>query len=240
MKEAIILAGGFGTRLRDVISDVPKPMSPVGGKPFLEFLLKQLSVFGFSRVILSVSYRHEIISKHFGSSFANMQLEYCVEDVPLGTGGAIAKALQQTSANDVLALNGDSILLASLVHFYDFHNSQKTPISVALKSETNFSRYGAVTLDDHKIICFDEKRPVAEGLFNAGLYLLNKSVKDRLLKLSTPFSIEKEIFEKHVFPLSGCVFHDYFIDIGVPEEYARAQTELIPAHEQYIKRFAKP
>jgi D-glycero-alpha-D-manno-heptose 1-phosphate guanylyltransferase len=240
MKEAIILAGGFGTRLRSVIHDIPKPMSLIGEKPFLEFLLKQLSLSGFTRVILSVGYRHEIIQQYFGHSFGAMQLDYCVEDTPLGTGGAIAKALQQTAANDVLVLNGDSILLASPERFYDFHCGQNTPVSVALKADANFCRYGAVTIEGNRIVRFEEKRHVTEGVFNAGVYLLNASVKDSLSNFTPPFSIEKEVFEKHVFPISGCVFHDFFIDIGVPEDYARAQNELLPAYEQYVNRFAKP
>jgi len=240
MKEAIILAGGFGTRLRSVIHDIPKPVSLIGKKPFLEFLLKQLAMSGYERVVLSVGYRHEIISNHFGSMFENMQLDYCVEDTPLGTGGAIAKALQQTVADDILVMNGDSILLASLEFFCDFHYHQHTPISIALKAETNFNRYGTVTMEGNRIVSFDEKKQVTDGFFNAGLYLLHSSVKDQLVKLPTPFSIEKEIFEKHVFPLSGCVFNDFFIDIGVPEDYARAQTKLLPAYEKYIKRITKP
>jgi len=240
MKESIILAGGFGTRLQSVIQGIPKPMSPVAGKPFLEFLLKQLSLSGFSRVILSVGYRHETISNYFGASYENLLLDYCVEESPLGTGGAVAKAMQQTVANDVLVLNGDSILLASPKRFYDFHCSRNTPVSMALKAETNFDRYGTVMLDGDRIIRFEEKKYVSEGVFNAGMYWLHTSVRDNLLELPAPFSLEKEIFEKHVFPLSGCVFHDYFIDIGVPEDYARAQTDLLPAFEQYTNRYAKP
>ncbi len=252
MKEAIILAGGFGTRLRSVIQDIPKPMSPVGGKPFLEFLLKQLSLSGFSRVVLSVGYKHEVISNYFGNVFDAILLDYCVEDTPLGTGGAIAKALEQTSADNVLVVNGDSILLASLEQFYHFHcnqglfspenpaNLSRTSISIALKAEKNFDRYGSVALDGNRIIRFEEKRYVTEGVFNAGLYWMNKSVKGYLSGLPAPFSFEKEIFEKQVFPLLGCVFHDYFIDIGIPDDYARAQSELLPAFHQYTIRNAKP
>ena len=227
MKEAIILAGGFGTRLQSVIRDIPKPMSSVGERPFLEFLLKQLSLSGFSRTVLSVGYKHEVISNHFGSSFESMQLDYCVEDTPLGTGGAIAAAMQQTESDDVLVLNGDSILLASLPYFYDFHRTQGSPISIALKEEKDFDRYGAVILDGNKVARFEEKKHVAKGVFNAGMYWLHASVRDCLLRLPTPFSIEKEIFEKQIFPISGCVFHDYFIDIGIPEDYARAQTDFM-------------
>ena len=233
MKEAIILAGGFGTRLKSVIQDIPKPMSPIGGKPFLEFLLKQLSLSGFSRTILSVGYKHEIISNHFGDSFEAMQLNYCVEDTPLGTGGAIVRAMQQTGSDDVLVLNGDSILLASLISFYDFHRAQESLITIALKAEKNFDRYGAVILDGNKVARFEEKQHVAEGVFSAGIYWFSPSVRDYLLRFPTPFSIEKEIFEKQIFPLSGCVFHDYFIDIGIPEDYARAQTGFITAFNQY-------
>jgi D-glycero-alpha-D-manno-heptose 1-phosphate guanylyltransferase len=249
MKEAIILAGGFGTRLQSVIQDIPKPMSPIGGKPFLGFLLEQLLLSGFSRTVLSVGYRHEVISRYFGGSFGAMQLDYCVEDTPLGTGGAIAKALQQTVSDDVLAVNGDSILLASLERFYDFHcarglftpanPSNFRPVSIALKAEKNFDRYGSVTLDGNRIVHFEEKKQVAEGVFNAGLYWLHTSVRDYLSDLPVPFSFEKEIFEKQVFPISGCTFHDYFIDIGIPEDYARAQTELFPAFKQYADHYAK-
>lgn len=239
MKEAIVLAGGLGTRLCEIIKNIPKPMSPVGGKPFLEFLLKQLSLFGFSRVVMSVGYKHEMISNYFGNSFEAMQLDYCVEDTPSGTGGAVAQALQQTAANDVLVINGDSILLASLNCFYDFHCNQNTPVSIALKAGTDFSRYGKVTMYGSKIVSFEEKKYVNEGSFNAGLYFLHSSVKNRLSEFCSPFSLEKEIFEKHVFPLSGCVFYDYFIDIGVPEDYARAQTGLLPAYERYVSQFAK-
>ena len=238
MKEAIILAGGFGTRLQSVINSIPKPMSPIGEKPFLEFLLKQLSLFGFSRVILSVGYLHEIIRQRFGHSFDAMQLDYCVEDAPLGTGGAIAQAMQHTTADHVLTMNGDSILLTSLKHFHEFHCKQDTNVSIALKAETNVDRYGTVIVDGTRIVRFEEKRHVAEGVFNAGLYWLHTSVGNHLLDIPPPFSIEKEIFEKQIFPLSGCVYHDYFIDIGVPEDLYRAQNVLSPAFEQYANRYA--
>ena len=238
MKEAIILAGGFGTRLKSVIQEIPKPMASVNDAPFLEYLLKQLSLSGFSKVILSVGYKHEIISDYFGDSFESMHVDYCVEESPLGTGGAIALAMKQTAADNILVLNGDSILLASFDEFYNFHLTQKTPVSIALKAEKNFSRYGSVILDDHKIVRFEEKKHVAEGVFSTGIYWFSSSAKDYLLKLSTPFSVENEIFEKQIFHLSGCVFHDYFIDIGVPEDYLQAQTSLKPAFEQYIIRHA--
>ena len=119
MKEAVILAGGFGTRLKSVISDIPKPMSPISEIPFLEILLRQLLLFGFSKVVLSVGYKNEIISVYFGDSFGTMRLNYCIEDTPLGTGGAIAKSLQQTHSDEVLVMNGDSILLSSLDRFYE-------------------------------------------------------------------------------------------------------------------------
>jgi len=148
--------------------------------------------------------------------------------------------MQQTAANDVLVLNGDSILLASPKHFYDFHRTRNRPVSMALKAETDFDRYGTVTLDGERIVRFEEKRQVTEGVFNAGMYWLHTSVRNKLLELPAPFSLEKEIFEKHVFPLSGYVSHDYFIDIGIPKDYARAQTDLLPAFEQYTRLYAKP
>jgi D-glycero-alpha-D-manno-heptose 1-phosphate guanylyltransferase len=237
MKEAIILAGGFGSRLQGVVPDIPKPMAPVSGQPFIKILLQQLAFWGFSKVVLSVGYKYECIKNYFGDTFGTMRLDYCIEDVPLGTGGAVARSLQQTGSDDVLVVNGDSILLASLDDFLHFHRQQHSPASMALKAEKHFGRYGAVVLDGGRIVRFDEKQYVEEGVFNAGLYWLGASVRNYLCTLPAPFSLEKDVFEQQIFPLYGCVFHDYFIDIGIPEDYARAQTELPIVWEQYAAKY---
>ncbi|MDR2039133.1 MAG: nucleotidyltransferase family protein [Bacteroidales bacterium] len=236
MKEAIILAGGFGTRLQSVISDVPKPMSPIGNQPFLEILLRQLSFYGFSKVILSVGYKHEVIRNYFGHRFSSMQIEYCIEDTPLGTGGAILRSMSMLTSDDVLVMNGDSIFLLPLDVFYHFYRSQQTPVSIALKAANDFDRYGAVILDGDKVIGFEEKKQVAHGVFNAGLYWLKSSVKNKISALGEQgaFSFEKEVLEKQRLPMSGCVFHDYFIDIGIPEDYQKAQEELTNVFEYYV------
>jgi D-glycero-alpha-D-manno-heptose 1-phosphate guanylyltransferase len=237
MKEAIILAGGFGTRLQPVVSDVPKPMSPIGNRPFLEILLRQLFFYGFSKVILSVGYKYRIIRDYFGDRFFSMQLLYAIEDSPLGTGGAILRSMSMLTSEDVLIMNGDSIFLIPLDVFYRFYKrQQQTPVSVALKAEKHFDRYGAVLLDGEKITGFEEKKQVEQGVFNAGLYWIDASIKNELdmFKGSEAFSFEKEVLEKQFFPMSGCVFNDYFIDIGIPEDYRKARTELMNVFDHYV------
>ena len=116
--EAIVLAGGLGTRLKSVVSNVPKPMAPIGDKPFLEYILKYLKKNGITRAILSVGYKSEIIEEYFGNNFEGIDLVYSVEKEPLGTGGAIKKAMSKVKSNQVYIINGDTffdINLKSLI-----------------------------------------------------------------------------------------------------------------------------
>ena len=106
--EAIILAGGKGTRLQSVVSDVPKPMADVNGRPFLSYLLHFLSTKGVRKVVLSVGYKHEVISNYYSNCFENMSICYAIENEPLGTGGALVESLKQVTDSNVLLLNGDS------------------------------------------------------------------------------------------------------------------------------------
>src|SRR5258706_8386355 len=140
IKTAIILAGGFGTRLQSVVKDLPKPMAPVAGKPFLEYLLQYLSVQGIEKSILSVGYKWETIKNYFGDSFGEMKLEYSVEKEPLGTGGAILKAVQSFNEKEFFILNGDSFFSISLPELNTRHNNKNANLSIALRSMTNFDR----------------------------------------------------------------------------------------------------
>jgi D-glycero-alpha-D-manno-heptose 1-phosphate guanylyltransferase len=227
--EAIILAGGFGTRLRPSVADLPKCMASINGRPFLEFLLDRLIHSGVEHVILSVGYMHELIIKYFKSGYQNLKISFAVENEPLGTGGGIKMAMKHAQAENVLALNGDTLFLLDLKDFWDFHVSRKSLFSLALRQVPSVSRYGSVTLNKEGLITgFTEKNALeGPGLINAGIYLISRKY---FTDYQTPdvFSLEKDFIEKaydkdYFYGFAGS---GYFIDIGIPEDYDRAQTEF--------------
>jgi len=227
IKEAIVLAGGLGTRLQSVIKDIPKPMADIKGEPFLKFLLNYLSSNGIERVILSVGYRHEVIEDYFGKKYKNIDLHYAIEDEPLGTGGGIMNALNYTQENLVYLINGDTFFNIKLQELFDFHIQSQADFSLALKPMLQFNRYGTVELDKARIFKFNEKEYKEEGLINGGIYILNKYLLETH-NFPAKFSFEKDFLEKYLnlFFINGCVFDNYFIDIGVPEDYQKAQYQL--------------
>lgn len=228
--EAIILAGGMGDRLRKVIADRPKPMAPIGGKPFLYYLVSYLGQYNIERIILSVGYKYEIIQAYFGNRFANLIIDYAVEDEPLGTGGAIRRALDQVSGKTVLILNGDTFFAVNFNELAEEHAVSGAMLAMALKPFDNRAgvhRYGNVETDGPRIIGFTEKKPGFSGYINTGIYIIN--TQDFIqLNLSGKFSFEKDFLEKYVSRLHfhACLANAYFIDIGVPEDYYIAKKEL--------------
>ena len=173
--EAIVLAGGLGTRLRSVIQEIPKPMAPVAGKPFLEYLLHYLENQGIKKVILSTGYKHETILAYFGTQWHNLQIEYVIEEQPLGTGGAIKLALKRTTTDHILILNGDTFFAADLRKLSAFHFEKKAQLSIAAKEMDDLSRYGSLKFNDnYRIIDFIEKKEQNSGYINGGIYLLDK------------------------------------------------------------------
>lgn len=179
--EIIILAGGLGTRLRSVVSEVPKCMAPVAGKPFLWYLLKYLARYDVSKVVLSVGYLREVIYKWIDEVRDDFSFgfDYAVEEEPLGTGGGIKLALSKTLADDVLVLNGDTYFNVDLNVFYEEHHSHSAAVSLALKPMAVFDRYGAVEVDENCVIkAFHEKQYCKAGLINGGVYLINKHKSD--------------------------------------------------------------
>ena len=223
IKEALILAGGLGTMLRNVIGEIPKPMAPVGEKPFLEYLFIWLEKNGIRKAVVSVGYLSEKITTHFGNRFGNIEIEYCPEPTPLGTGGGIKNAFEYID-NDAYVLNGDTFFDIPLHRL----KNENADISIALKLMYQFDRYGTVELNENnKIIAFNEKQPCESGLINGGIYYLRKSLFDRI-ETGIQFSFEKDILEKHLkdITIQGIVFDNYFIDIGIPEDYRKAQTDF--------------
>ncbi len=227
--EAIVLAGGLGTRLRTVIREVPKPMAPIGEKPFLAYLLSYLSGEGIQHVILSVGYKHEHIRQYFGDQYDHLTIEYAIEPKPLGTGGAIRYALQFTSSEEVLICNGDTLFMLSIRQFITYHQQARALLSLALKGMQHPKRYGLVEIDHHcRIIHFHEKghnKPC--GWINGGIYVLNKPF---FLSFAHPetFSFEHDFLQQYYqqHPFYGFPCTGYFIDIGIPEDYRRACVEL--------------
>lgn len=228
-KEAVILAGGLGTRLQSIVSNVPKPMAQVAGKPFLEYLLHYLNEFSIERVIFSIGYKAETIQQYFGKKYQSIQLEYITEKEPLGTGGALKLALQHCFHNEILVLNGDTFFNIDLDDFWIFHKLNKAEITIALREIENAARYGTVKLNEEgKIVAFLEKSGIEEpGIINAGIYVVGQSVFSKF-SLPEKFSLEKDFFEKHLTQLSiyGCLFDAYFIDIGIPDDYLKAQDDF--------------
>lgn len=227
MSIAIILAGGLGTRLRSVINDVPKPLAPVNGQPFLFYLLHHLSTQNISRIILSVGYKHELIQSVIGNHFQSIPIEYVIETEPMGTGGAMRLAARHIE-EDFFLLNGDTLAELSLSELKQFHQNHHAAISLSLAEIKGQTRYGTVILDQQRVIGFRQKQiqPVS-GLINAGTYLISQAVLNQLPPENIPFSLEQflenSLTKMAVFGLQNT---DYFIDIGIPEDYNRAQMEF--------------
>lgn len=226
--EAIILAGGFGTRLQSALPDLAKPMAPIGGRPFLELLLASLAGQSIDRVILSVGHRHEQIVSHFGDSYGPIQLEYAIEAEPLGTGGAIRYALSMVDSNPVFILNGDTFLRLDYAAMYARHQAASAMLSVAVTRLDDTSRYGSVVLQDDRITAFREKASGGRGLINAGVYCADQRLFEGRV-LAEAFSFETAFLHPFVQELKPLAFvsEGYFIDIGVLQDLERARAELI-------------
>lgn len=230
--EVIILAGGLGTRLRSVVKEVPKCMAPVAGKPFLWYLLKYLTRYDVHRVVLSVGYLREVIFKWIEEVKEEFPFEfdYAIEEEPLGTGGGIKLALEKVKDERAFVLNGDTFFDVDLMQLYDAHVIGKRAITLALKPMRKFNRYGTVNMEKATgtILSFSEKKYCEEGLINGGVYVISKDAPI-FEGLGEIFSFETAVLEPLCArrQLLGVVQNGYFIDIGIPEDYQRAQVELI-------------
>lgn len=226
MKEAVVLAGGLGTRLRSVVADVPKPMAPVAGKPFLEILLHALARKRVERVVLSIGHLGAQIRAHFGTAFSGLAIDYAVETEPLGTGGAARLALQCCEHDSVLLLNGDTYLDVEPDPIEAAWNRHHGPVLVGC-AVPDAARYGRLRIEGGRLAGFLEKGASGPGVINAGCYLLRRNELDAF-PAQQAFSLETDFLPQAVargaFEL--VVSTGMFIDIGVPEDYARAQRML--------------
>jgi D-glycero-alpha-D-manno-heptose 1-phosphate guanylyltransferase len=190
----------------------------------IEHLLSQ----GVNRFIFSLGYKHEIVEHYLHDQFPSLSFVCCVEEEPLGTGGAIALSLQKAKEQSVLVTNGDTLFKATVADLVNMHNSMNADCTLALKPMQEFDRYGVVEIDKtSRVKSFKEKQFYETGLINGGLYLLNKE-KFLQEEMQEKFSFEKDYLEKYYQnrTMVGVVQDEYFIDIGIPEDYSRAQVEL--------------
>jgi len=228
IKEAIILAGGLGTRLRESVPDLPKCMAPVAGRPFLFHVINYLRSQGVEKFIFSLGYKHELIEDYLSTQFPTLSYQCVIEDEPLGTGGAILLACTKATEKNIVVTNGDTLFKIDLHKATMFHNHNNAECTLLLKPMNRFDRYGVVELDEEQLVnSFKEKQFYETGNINGGVYLLNK---DKFLDEEFPakFSFEKHYLEKFypVRRIYGLIQDAYFIDIGIPEDYNRAQSEL--------------
>lgn len=225
--EAIILAGGLGTRLQAAVPDLPKPMAPVAGRPFLSWLLDYLGKRGFHHVILSVGYRHKDIVDYFGCRHGSITLSYALESTPLGTGGAILNALEQAKESQIFIINGDTFLALDYRAMLRHHEATSAQFTMAVRQMNDISRYGRVVTQGTRLVGFEEKSATGAGLINAGVYLFNRTIFSGH-KLLKKFSLELDFLPALLDSTYVSIFvtAGYFIDIGIPEDYQRAKLEL--------------
>lgn len=218
---AVILAGGFGTRLRSVVSDKPKVLAEVLGKPFLAYLIKQISSAGIRKVVFCTCYMAEKIQNFFGDTYGSLHIMYSREDEPLGTGGALKLALPYLSSDIILVMNGDSYTEIDLSSYVNWFFQKNCEASLLLTKVLDTTRYGSVTINNNEnITAFEEKGTSSgAGWVNAGVYLMRKSLVASMPS-GQPYSLEYELFpsldEKQ---LCGFCCEGRFIDIGTPESY---------------------
>lgn len=222
---AAILIGGLGTRLRSVVPDCPKVLAEVLGRPFLAFLLDQLTTTGIKRVVLCAGYKGDQVQATFGHSYGGLELLYSQEESPLGTGGAIRLAINQIGTDAVLVMNGDSYCRVDLKAFWAWHNKKNAAGSILLTEVLETERFGRVQVNSEGVVVgFDEKgKRKGKSWINAGVYFLGQ---DFLLSIPTnrEISLEREIFPLWVGQrLYGYQSTGHFLDIGTPEDYAAAE-----------------
>ena len=237
MSTAIVLAGGLGTRLRSVVADVPTPMAPVQGKPFLERLLAYYRAQGITRFILSVGHLAHVVQAHFGHQWQDCAIDYSVETAPLGTGGGILQASTLLTPDDhaCLAINGDTFFAIDLAKLTAFHEAKQAAISLSCFSSPDIERYMGLSIDEtERVTQFNVKSHTGQCLVNGGAYLINSSLLNILTKEPTlRQSWENDTLPKLLeqdYPLFAHAIKADFIDIGIPDDYARAQQFNFGTH----------
>lgn len=222
----VILAGGLGTRLRKVVSDRPKVLAEVQGKPFLCYILDQLVNFGINQVIISAGYLADKIISVIGSKYDSLNLNYSKEVNPLGTAGALRLIHEITDERYCLVMNGDSYIEFDLLSLFNFFRKRKAKIVILTKMVADTSRYGTIQMNEkNEITAFVEKKKIVEsGIINAGIYLMKTSTLINIPN-KTPCSLEYDFFPRMIDKgMYGYIEEGRFIDIGTPNSYVQAQN----------------
>ncbi|MBV7529007.1 sugar phosphate nucleotidyltransferase [Chitinophaga sp. sic0106] len=227
---AIILAGGFGTRLRTVVNDRPKPLANLGDAPFLFYLLKYLENEGVTKFVFSLGYLHEQIEAFLDESFSHLNYKVVVESTPLGTGGAVKLCTEQIEEEEILLVNADTFFELNITGLQTYYHSKNADCVIALTEMHNFDRYGVVKLNEQlRVESFIEKQPTKSGLINTGLIMLGKTALQPYFNShSGAFSLEKDILEPNIAKINiyGMPQAGFFIDIGIPEDYNKALENI--------------
>ena len=227
--DVVILCGGLGTRLQSVLKDKPKPMADFNNRPFLDLLIDYVGSFGFKRFILCSGHKGDLIQDYFENKNDGKTYITSQETSPLGTAGAIKLAEPLINSDVFLAMNGDSFCEIDLTSFMNSHHSKSALASVALAAMEDTSDYGGVDIgDSNEIISFHEKKSVpSSGWVNAGVYIFNKSILDRI-PANKKGSLEQELFPSMAGNgLFGFTTQSQLLDIGTPERLERARQLLI-------------
>jgi D-glycero-alpha-D-manno-heptose-7-phosphate kinase len=226
--KAIILAGGFGTRIREIIGNTPKPMAMIAGKPFLEHLILYLRDNGIKDIILTVHYMADQIKSYFGDGgWFKVNITYSEEEVPLGTGGAIKKA-ERYIDDTFLVLNGDTYSQLDIKELFEFHRSKKSNFTMALTENADSAHYGSVILDESRIVEFSEKAEKGSKLVNSGVYIFEPKIFNYIPE-DKNVSLEKDIFPRLAKEgsLYGYKYNGYYMDIGRPETYKKFKQDVL-------------
>lgn len=239
LPDVIILTGGRGTRVSHLYPDIPKPMIRFKNRPFLEWLILWLEIQGIRRIILSLGYKKQIVKGHIESipfQERGIEIVYCEEDSPLGTGGAFAQASNCVLSDQVCLMNGDSICLISLVDFVDDHCKSKSPISLVGVHVANAARFGNIVCHQRQVERFLEKQGIAkQGLVNAGIYCMDTHLLKKV-------EVKQQSIERDLFPIwldkYSMLCHETraeFIDIGTPESLKEAGCFLQRNYTKFLK-----
>jgi D-glycero-alpha-D-manno-heptose 1-phosphate guanylyltransferase len=236
--QAIILAGGLGTRLKSVVADKPKVLSPVAGNPFLKYIIDYLLQQQITNFVFSLGYLHEQVLDFLIKEYPNLAYTYTVETTPLGTGGGIKKAMELVTEEDVFVINADTFFGVDLPAMMHFHKAANAHCTVSLKAMNDFDRYGTVEINEnHTITSFKEKQFTNQGFINGGYLIFNKATfLQNTASLPAVFAYEKDFLEKTLFDITikGFVATGYFIDIGIPEDFAKAQLIFANSKTTFI------
>ena len=229
LTEAIILAEGAKSESKSQDKDVPKSMTPINGRPFLEYILDDLIKNKIERVIFSITSNSKSIAYHFGDRYKNCELVYIYEEDPLGTGGAIKTAIKSVNGEHVLVTNSDSIFITDIQGQFVFHQNREADVTLGVKAMSDSHRYRTVIADNNsRIHNFREKESASNGLINTGVYIFNVKVFTSI-DFPQTFSLVKDYFQTHTkeSKFYGYQSDGYFLDIGIPEDFAKAQEEFL-------------